>query len=191
MGWFADLRIRTKLLAGFGLICALLVGQAIVAWRAIADIEDIERNEVDAAARADAAVRQLRSDENRVRGSMLGYLLYTDADERAAFKRDVEERMEAVDRGIEAVRSFLTAHAPGRPALGKEIARLTGLEKALAAARQGRARQFELVAAGRIDEALALGTGEQTELFERGKASRPIQTLEEAIPLPVAQPFTV
>jgi methyl-accepting chemotaxis protein len=174
MRWFKNLLIRTKLLLGFGFMCTLLIGLVALAYTSLTDIERIERNE------ADATLRELRSDENRIRGSMIGFVAFRDATERAGFLRDIEERVVDIDRGIETVKTFLTNQG-----LREELARFPAMEKDLANYRRGRQRQFELVAADRDDEALALAAGAQTVLFERIRATmveigEGIQAHEEA-----------
>lgn len=162
MGWFQNLRIGTKLLLGYGVLCTLMGAMAVVAYVAIDSIETIERVEVGAAHEANATLRQIRSDENRIRGSMLGYLAYTDAAERATFKLDADERSVDVVRGLASIRSFVTSRG-----LTGQSEQLDSIEQGLEEYRDGRARQIALVTAGRGDEALALSAGPQTDVFTR------------------------
>ena len=90
MGWFKDLRIRAKLLLGFGVMCGMIVSLAFLSYRAMENIETIERVDVDGSHMAAAALIEMRSDENRIRADMLGFVAFQDSAQQSAFLQDVE-----------------------------------------------------------------------------------------------------
>ncbi len=162
MGWFKNLQTRSKLLLGFGVMCALLVGLALMGYQTLAAMQKIDRGEVDQSHLAAKIATEIRANQNRIRGAMLGLLLSKNTAEQTSTKNEIEERVKEINQGIEQIKLFLTTQS-----LSRELAQTVDLEKELSAYREGRTEQFKLLAIGKTDEAQALGNGIQEERFER------------------------
>jgi methyl-accepting chemotaxis protein len=162
MSWFKNLKTRSKLLLGFGVMCALLIGLSVMTCRALVVIEKTNREEIDESYEAEMTLLEMRSDQNRIRGSMLGLMVSEDATEADAIKREIEERSKEVDTGIDRIKAFLTSQA-----LPKELALVAQMEKELSAYREGREEELRAIAAGKIDEARTMGGSDQEQRFER------------------------
>ncbi|HUW69093.1 MAG TPA: methyl-accepting chemotaxis protein [bacterium] len=154
--------MRTKLILGFGVICASLIVLAAVGYGALASMQKIEREEVD---RSDAAAMeavQIRSNQNRIRGSMLEYIIGEDGAARDAIRLEIEDRSKDIALGLERVKSFVSSRD-----LPDTLALIGSLEKDLAAYRDGRDEEFRLIKVGREGEARVLGAGVQDQRFEQ------------------------
>jgi methyl-accepting chemotaxis protein len=162
MNWFRNLKTRSKLLLGFGVMCALLVGLAVVAYNTLAGIRKTEREEVDPCRLSAMTAVEIRADQNHLSGAMLEFLLAQDAVKRAALKRIIDEKSGSVGLGVDRIKAFLTSKN-----LPKELALIAEVEKDLTSYREGRVAEFGLIEAGKPDEARALGSEAQDERFER------------------------
>ena len=69
MSWFKNLKTRSKLLLGFGVMCALLIGVAVMAYSTLAAMQKAERT-VDRSNRGAMALVELRGNLNRIRARM-------------------------------------------------------------------------------------------------------------------------
>ncbi|MDD5307815.1 MAG: methyl-accepting chemotaxis protein [Deltaproteobacteria bacterium] len=162
MNWFKNLKMRSKLLLGFGVMCALLIGLAVMAYSTLAAMQKTEREEVDPSNQSATTAVEIRADQNRIRGAMLEFLMTQDAGKRIAIKQETEERARNIGLGIDRIKAFAT----GRNLL-RELALVADLERELAAYREGRVAEFRLIEAGQLDEARALGAESQDQRFER------------------------
>ena len=162
MGWFRNFRMRTKLLIGFGVMCALLIALAAIGYVALASIQRIEREVVDRSNAAAMEAVQIRSHQNRIRGSMLEYLITEDGAGREAIRLEIVDRSKDIALGIERIQAYASSRG-----LQDTLATIASLEKDLTAYRDGRDEEFGLVLAGRQDEARELGAGAQEQRFEQ------------------------
>ena len=162
MDRFRNFRMRTKLVLGFGVMCALLFVLALAGYNSLASIQRIEREEVDTSKDTVMEALQIRSHQNRIRGSMLEYLITEDGAERNAIRLEIEDRTQDIGLGIDRIKAYVA----GRD-LPDTLALIAGLEKELASYRDGRDGQFRLIQDGRLEEARVLGTGAQDQFFER------------------------
>jgi methyl-accepting chemotaxis protein len=160
MNWFKNLKTKSKLLLGFGVQCAVLVGVAIMAYGTLATIQETERT-VDHSNRAAMALVELRSTLNRIRARMFELFLTTDESGKAALKRDIDARIEDVKETVDQVNALLT---PRRDA--EVIAAIGDLKRRLAIFLDGRAEVARLLQDGRKDAGLKMLMGIQGERFE-------------------------
>ena len=162
MGWFRNFKMKTKLVLGFGVMCALLFVLALAGYNSLASIQRIEREEVEKSNGSVMEALQIRSDQNRIRGSMLEYLITEDGAERGAIKLEIEGHSQDIGLGIDRIRAYVASRD-----LPDTLASIAGLEKELAAYRDGRDEEFRLIQDDRLVEARALGAGAQDQLFEQ------------------------
>ena len=162
MGGFRNFSMRTKLLLGFGVMCALLIALAAVGYYALAAIQRIEREEVDYSNAAEMEAVLIRSHQNRIRGSMLEYILTVDGEGREAIKLEIGDRSKDIALGVERIKAYVSNRG-----LPDTLASIALLEKDLAAYRDGRDEEFRLIQAGRQDEAREIGAGAQNQRFEQ------------------------
>jgi methyl-accepting chemotaxis protein len=165
MGWFKNLKTRAKLGLSFAVMCALLIGLAVTAYKTISAIEKNEREKVDQIRSTIKDAVEIRANQNYIRGAMFELMFSKDTAKRTAVKLTIDERSKEIDLGIARAKMFLTSQD-----LPKEITLITELEKELVAYRDGRAEEFKLIDAGKLDEALSLGAGAQDQRFERVRA---------------------
>jgi methyl-accepting chemotaxis protein len=166
MDWFKNLKTRSKLFLGFGIMCALLIGLAAVAYNTLAAIQQNDRDIVDQSNRAMLLLMETRSDENRIRASRLGSLMAETTAARTAYEREASDRAREVDVAVATLKPLLERNLR----LQEALKLIPGMENALAEYRKGSAEEANLVAAGKIADARAMGTGVQEERFERLRA---------------------
>jgi methyl-accepting chemotaxis protein len=162
MNWFKNLKMRTKLLLAFGVLCALLVGLAAVAYTTLTAFEKDLREVVDPSHRALEESLSVRAHQNRIRGTMLELLLAQDTATRASARREIEERMKDVESGLARIKAYLLNRGDT-----EDLATFDDVLKDIAAYREGRDEEFKLADAGKRDEAIAMGAGVQNRRFER------------------------
>ena len=162
MRWFKNLKTRSKMLLGFGLMLALLLGLAFSAYRALATIQRVEREEVSDSHNALVASLRIRSHQNHIRANMLEILNSEDAQTNAGAREEIAARADEIDQLVQTVREFVVRQA------GEEDDKLVEeLLSAVRAYREGRTEQFRLIASGKQKEALQLGTTTQMVKFDR------------------------
>ncbi|MBK9965305.1 MAG: methyl-accepting chemotaxis protein [Holophagales bacterium] len=166
MSWFTNLRTRSKLLLGYGFLCVLLIGLAVTAYRTLATMERIARDEIGPTDSAALALTGARADLNRIRGRMFELFLTMDESQKAAIQQDIAERAEDIKTSLAAVKTFLAVkrHA-------EDLAFVADLEKRLAVFLDGRAEAARLILAGKTEDARALLLGVQHERFESIRAA--------------------
>ena len=128
MSWFKNLKTRSKLLAGFGVMCALMIGVSGFAYKTLAEIQKVEREEV--ARNNDAAMdaREVRAVQNRIRALMLEMLLSQDAAQKALLRRQIGDSGKEIDLAVDRLKAFVTSQA-----LSNDVALLAEFQKELAA----------------------------------------------------------
>jgi len=167
MSWFANLQTRSKLFVGFGVMCALLIGLAAIAYQEMAGMQRLERTEVDEAGTAKEVSIQLRADQNHGRASLLMFIVVHDAAQKAAIRREDELRSAAMDAAIDTIKAFIT-----RSGVQNVTTSVAEVERNLATYREGRAEAFRLADTGKLDSALALTVSPtQEQRYERLRIS--------------------
>ncbi len=166
MDWFKNLKTRSKLLLGFGIMCALLVGLAASAYNTLAAVQKNDRDVVDHSNQAMVLLMEIRSDQNRIRASGLGSLVAESTTARTGYDREARERERDVDLAIATLKPLLETS----PRLQEAVKLMPGMENALAEYRKGSAEEASLVAGGKIADARAMSVGVQEERFERLRA---------------------
>lgn len=150
---------RAKLMAGFGLLVALLAGASALTWHATGVLQDSQRAlfEDDLAAALD--VMSLRNDLNRERLTMLSLAVAESAGQAALL-----ERLAAFQPRIAAAHARLAERAARDTQLAASLAQLDPALRAYAAVRDGRA--LPALREGRRAEAGALIIGPLQERYD-------------------------
>jgi methyl-accepting chemotaxis protein len=161
MGWFKNAKTRSKLLLGFGVMCALLIGLAAMAYRTLDTILTTERNGVDANNGVALTLTDVRSHLNRLRSRMFELFLTTDEAQKAAILLDIDKKIGEIKTGVSQAKAVLTAR--GYP---DEIAFVADLETRLSVYLEGRAEAAGLLLAGRTEDARVMLVGVQYTRFE-------------------------
>ncbi len=179
MNWFKNLKIRNKLLLGFAVVVATMIAQAYLSYAALASMQTVEREEVAPAAAALVQIASVVQLEHAIRKTTLAYITYRDPTQRAGFKRDLEAQVTEATVGLTALKARIEAHMPTERAL------MASIDKEISTYRSGREREFELVAAGKDDEAVAASGGEQARqhaaiLADLGKLQTNIEAVHQA-----------
>ncbi|MFH1470002.1 MAG: methyl-accepting chemotaxis protein [Pseudomonadota bacterium] len=165
MAWFENLLTRSKLMLALGGLCAVLIGVVGFGYHSLVTIQQVERAQVEPGHLALKQLLEARSDQNRIRGSMLEIMIAADPDKRDASAREINQRSAEVSGALVQVTTFLE-----QVGLVAERGKLAAVEQDLVAYREGRTQVIWLVSQGRLEEARALGTGAQEERFERIRA---------------------
>ena len=160
MKWLANLRTRTKLFLGFGLIVILLMVVTLVAYRNIRALEESQRTLFERDYATSADLLELRADLNRQRSLMLEMMLRSERQEQQALEQDIRQRVQVIDRRFQR----LSESGRSDPQF---LSRLEELKGTLSAFRQTRDTQINLIYTGRLDEARQMGLGVQDARFER------------------------
>src|SRR5208337_3918057 len=160
MGWFRNVKTRSKLALSFGVMCALLIGLGVTAYAALAAVQRNEREGVDQSRSAAREAVEIRAHQNYIRGAVIELTISRESAGKTAIERNVEEQSAQIDSGIGRIRAFLSTQN-----LVNELALVAQVENELVAYRDGRAEELRLIDAGKADEARALGAGAQDQRF--------------------------
>jgi methyl-accepting chemotaxis protein len=160
MQWFNNLTMRGKLLAGFGLIIALLAVVVVVAYTSIAAIQKSQRilYEEDFANALDLAA--LRAEQNRVRAGLLTMMALTQRAEQEVWHQDIRER----SLEIGALLQGLEERNRNQAGLLRRIGEIKAAREAFARTRD--AQVIPLIYAGRTGDARELTLGVQDERYQ-------------------------
>ncbi len=158
MGWFKNLKTRSKLFLGFGLMLALLVIVIAVAYAGMTAIQQSQRRVVEEDFRASLDMMKVESHQNHQRAEMLELLLTTDKAAQARSASQVEERAQLIGELTTEIEGILKERKDS-----KDSASMAQIKQMLTEYRQVRTKELELVREGQLPEARALGSGPQAE----------------------------
>ena len=161
MDWFKNLKTRSKLLLSFGVMCALVIGLAAMAYRALDAVQKTEREEVEPSRQAVLLLTETRADMNRIRSRMFERFVTAQESEKAAIKREIAGKIDEVNSGNEQVKALLTTRHEVQ-----DLAAIIDLERQLVLFFGGRAEVARLIEEGKTDEARNMLVGIQHERFE-------------------------
>ncbi|MCX6546383.1 MAG: methyl-accepting chemotaxis protein [Acidobacteria bacterium] len=162
MGWFTNLKTKSKLLLGFGAIVVLLGVVVAVAYQGTSALDQSQRSIVDQEFRASVDVMQIRSHVNHQRGDMFELLYAADKVVQAAHERDITERQKEIHRLVADVGTILGGRNDS-----EDIAAVAEVKNLLAEFYQFWMKDLGLVHQGQMEEARALGFGTQTDRMNR------------------------
>jgi methyl-accepting chemotaxis protein len=164
MNWFLDLRTRSKLLVGFGLMIAFLATVIASAYVEIKTIQRSEKNLYETHFGNALDLMTLRAHVNGVRMAVLQMMVVTQRADQDVLYQEVRERSQKIDHLMEQ----LLGRSGDDPRLGSQLAELQSLQATFTQTRDG--QLIPLIYAGRHDEAQALLFGVQKERYDRIRA---------------------
>jgi methyl-accepting chemotaxis protein len=156
MKWFSNLKTRSKLLVGIGVLMVLFGAVIAFAFVGMTEIEETQRGLFEENFHASLDLLAVRSHQNHQRADMLDALLSTDKVEQARDARMIEERAELIKTLLAGVERVLIKHKHT-----EDLTKLATVRRALEVYRDVRNSQLRMLAEGRVEEARALGTGAQ------------------------------
>jgi methyl-accepting chemotaxis protein len=156
MGWFENLRTRSKLLIGFGSILVLLGVAVVVAYQGMTTVEQSERRLVEMDSQVTSDVISIQSLVNRQRADTMEILLTTDQAAKDSNERAVNERVGQISELIVKTEAIL-----GADNRSESVALLAEIKTAIEELDQTRATAFALLHEGRAEEARVMLLGAQ------------------------------
>ena len=90
MGWFRNIKTRSKLALSFAVMCALLIGLGITAYSALAAIQRNEREGVDQSRSAAREAVEIRAHQNYLRGAVIELTISREPAKKSATEQAVE-----------------------------------------------------------------------------------------------------
>ena len=166
MEWFGNIETRSKLLLSFGVMCALLIGLAVMTYQTLATIQTIEREDVALSNRAAMRLAETRSDMNRILGRMYEIFLTTNEAQQSVILRDVAEKIEEVRTSVNQLKSLLS-----RMRNIDQLSAVAELEKRLAVFLMGSAEVGRLLRDGKSNDARAMLVEDLHSRFESTRVS--------------------
>ncbi|MBI4832812.1 MAG: MCP four helix bundle domain-containing protein [Candidatus Lindowbacteria bacterium] len=163
MKWFVRLSLRSKLLAGFGLIIVFLAAVVVIAYRGMTAVQTSQKRLFEQDFARVENLLELRSNLNRQRSQILEMTLASEKSARDALERDILNRTKEIDK----VLKNLLESGQGDP---KFLGRLEELKTTRDEYRQTRDEQIALIHEGKVEEARQLGVGVQEERHEKIRA---------------------
>jgi methyl-accepting chemotaxis protein len=152
--------MRSKLLLGFGLVIAMLVGTAATAAFAIVRFGDAQRSVVQHDFVAVTSLLEIRSAQNRQRAEIFDMSFKKTREEQEAGERDIRAAFTSVDNLLARAREA-KQHDPAF------LARLAELKRAIEEYRVGQVRQFQMIYDGKAEESRQLSVTGQGAIYDR------------------------
>jgi len=163
---FQNLKTRSKLALGFGVMCALIIGLSLMSYVTLARVQRTELADIVQSQDAARDAVEMRANQNYTRAAMLEFLLSGDSTKMAAIKQDIEAKSGDIDLGLKRIAAYLRVQG-----LAQELALLPQLENYLSAYRDDRTEEFRLIGIGKPAEARALGTEAADQRYEQVRAA--------------------
>ncbi len=159
MEYFINLSTRAKLLFSFGLVMLMFLVVIIVAYRGIREIAQSEKDLHDVQFVIDNELSELRSFLNSNRARILDMMLTKDKSEQLTIEKNINERDQnsnAVIKTLSEIKTDMEFQSQLRE-LQKDIDEYT----------KTRGEQLALIKNGKVEEAIKLGTGVQSDRIEK------------------------
>ncbi len=155
--WLLNRPTRSKLSLAFGLVMALLLFIALLAYRTIATIQQSQRELYHTEFANTLALNTVRSNASAIQADVMAMLLVPDPNTREHLRAQIQEHTAEVDQLLDGLIERLHGDAQLLPKLEQFRALRTSF-------RDTRENEvLPLIMAGRIDEATALSVGVQSE----------------------------
>jgi len=164
MKWFLNLTMRVKLFVGFGLMILILTFVIVTAYRAIAGMQESQKNmyRLDFANAVD--LKDIRSNQNGTRAAVLTMLLVTNRSDQEALHEEIksrsQENAETMQRLLESSRDD--------PKLLSRLKEFENIRNDLNQTRD--AKLIPLIYEGKIQEAKEVFLGIQSERNQKLKS---------------------
>jgi methyl-accepting chemotaxis protein len=160
MRWFLDLSMRSKLLAGFGLVILLLIVTAAAAAFAISEMRDVQHEVIERDYQIAMDLQVLRGTQNRQRALFLDMSLKTRRPDQEAVEREIRAARPVMDQALARIKKLKEGDA-------HFISRLDELNHTLDDYQQVRDRQMALIYDNKVAESRDMSVGEQESRYEK------------------------
>jgi methyl-accepting chemotaxis protein len=182
MKWFLNLATGAKLFVSFGLMIVLLAVAILAAYRGIDGIRQ-SQEEVQRELTSALALREMRANQNAIRGNLLAMMLVTSRQEQETLEAEIRARSEENDETIRSLQGLNQGDAAF-------LARLEQFN--LARNDYNRTRETEvlpLIYGGRREDAqrLILGIQEESNQRMRAVANELVEESQVSVPQAIAQ----
>jgi methyl-accepting chemotaxis protein len=157
MKWFLDLSTRAKLFLGFGLMILFLVVVIATSYRGITAIRDSERKLFEEEFENVLDLKDIRSNQNAVRGDVLAMMLAANRPDQDKLNQDIKERSQHATERIQR----LLKRNEGNPNLFSRLQEFNAVRTAYRDTRETQIIPF--IYEGKIEEAKELLMGIQVE----------------------------
>ncbi len=162
MGWFRDLKTRSKLLLGFGVIMALFGVVIAVAYKEMTIQDQSQRRIVDQYYWIASDMLQVEGNLNHQWVDMLVMLYAGDKAVPANQEGEIYKRAQTIDELLTGVEKVVKATNNI-----EDVSRIAAIKQKLAEFHGGQARERELVSQGKMTEARVLNAGTQRDRIDK------------------------
>jgi methyl-accepting chemotaxis protein len=159
MKYFENLFMRGKLLVSFGVVGILFIVVVIIAFINISTIIQSEKKLNDINFQVATQITQLRSHQNHNRAEILNLMMTEDKSEQLTIEKGIEQRSDEMNKIIKNLSLLETD-----PLIKSQLMELKAI---ITSYREGRNEEIRLIKEGNIEAAKKLGTGVQSERFEK------------------------
>jgi methyl-accepting chemotaxis protein len=151
MRWFLNLSTRGKLFIGFGAIVVILAAEILTAYWGLKSVQRSYLIAVEAG--------ELRADLNRQRAQILEMMLNLEKSRVDQLEQDLQRLTAQSDQRLRTI----AEEGKGDPEIGQWVSQI---ESTLAQYRQGRDIQIALIRDGKVEQARAMGVGNQEKWYK-------------------------
>ena len=153
------LSTRVRLILGFTVIILLNIGVLITAINSFNKV--VKQNQLASDRESvTSALTEIKADQNRNRALILEMMLSKKTEDQLRLKSQILEKASEINSLIKIVQDYYQ----NSPADLQQFENLLELMKSY---RANRSLQFQMIEKGKVDEALALGSGIQSENYEK------------------------
>ncbi|MDR7505836.1 MAG: methyl-accepting chemotaxis protein [Armatimonadota bacterium] len=172
LGWFYNMRTRTRLFLGFGLLTALVVAVAATGYQGLSTVHAALVEMHDRQFASSLVLAEAAADLNGVRALLLGMMATKDRDAQQRLHGQIKDLTRAIDERLDRLQ---------KAGLGGALeARVANVQRVWQEFRDTRDTQLiPAILAGRLEEARALATGIQAERY-RTFAAGAAEAISEA-----------
>jgi methyl-accepting chemotaxis protein len=159
MEWFNNITTRAKLFLCFGVILLFMVVMMVIAYRNITNIAKSEKLLNDVFWTTTVNLAEVRAHQNYNRGGILEMMLATDKSKQ----NEIEQKLRSNASKIDSILTTLTQ-------LDLDVQLQDQLKEVgdiIAAYRQTRGQEIELIKQGKTEQVQQLGAGVQEERFNK------------------------
>jgi methyl-accepting chemotaxis protein len=160
MKWFLNISTKAKIIFSFGSMFILLAIIIVTALSNIMSISDSQRELVHLNFQPALDLVEIRSDQNRVRASIVEMMLTTDKSKQQSLVQDFKDRSTDVDKNVKE----LLENKKGDQQFITKFQELITTKEAY---RKTREEEIALILRGKVEEARQLGIGIQEERYNK------------------------
>jgi methyl-accepting chemotaxis protein len=182
MKWFLNLPTGAKIFLSFGLLILFLAAAILAAYRGIQEIRQAQGEE-DRELTSALHLRDIRANQNAIRGNVLAMMLLTTQREQQALEAEIRTRNEENNETVRTLRVL----NPGDSAFLSRLQEFAGLRDDYSQTRDSQV--IPLIYQGRREDAqrLVLGIQEERNQKMRAIADELVQESQQSVQRVIAQ----